>query len=283
MEDQPFDFVRLVGNERREGPTLASVSRHWQGEKESFLCISPHDDDVAIGGGLLIQIALREKVPVQILIVTDGSMGYCSEDEKLKISEIRRKETFACYQQLGVEKENIIWLGFGDCRLTSYQGRRAASREDEPAIAGFTGLQNAFVHWLRKIRPTQCFLPTSNDLHPDHKIVHREFLISMFHATGCIWPELGEPIEKIPYIHEIGVYCDFPEPPQLRMQTPQWCMDKKLNAIGAFKSQKQITPLIDIVQRSGPYEYLRALDFSHYQPSKYHDRFEKKDTIPYGR
>ena len=34
--------------ERRTGPTLASVSRHWRQQEESFLFISPHDDDVVI-------------------------------------------------------------------------------------------------------------------------------------------------------------------------------------------------------------------------------------------
>ncbi|MBN2272498.1 MAG: PIG-L family deacetylase, partial [Sedimentisphaerales bacterium] len=72
------EFVRLVGNERRVGSRLADVSRHWHGDKEHFVFISPHDDDAVLGAGLLIQLAKREDVPVHILIVTDGSMGYCS-------------------------------------------------------------------------------------------------------------------------------------------------------------------------------------------------------------
>ena len=44
------EFVRLVGNERRVGPTLKSVSHHWQGDRECFLFISPHDDDIVLGG-----------------------------------------------------------------------------------------------------------------------------------------------------------------------------------------------------------------------------------------
>ena len=72
-KEKDIEFVRLVGNERRTGNTLASVSRHWQGDKEHFLFISPHDDDVVLGAGLFIQLAQRENVPVYILIVTDGS------------------------------------------------------------------------------------------------------------------------------------------------------------------------------------------------------------------
>ena len=108
MPKEEIEFVRLVGNERRLGPTLATVSRHWQGDKECFLMISPHDDDAVLGAGLLIQLAKRENVPVHILIVTDGSMGYCIAEEKDTIAQTRRKESFECYQGLGVPKENIM-------------------------------------------------------------------------------------------------------------------------------------------------------------------------------
>ena len=48
---EKFEFVRLVGNERRTGSKLADVSRHWQGKKEHLLMISPHDDDAVLGAG----------------------------------------------------------------------------------------------------------------------------------------------------------------------------------------------------------------------------------------
>ncbi|HLB73187.1 MAG TPA: PIG-L family deacetylase, partial [Sedimentisphaerales bacterium] len=157
MQEEKIEFVRLVGNERRAGAHLADVSRHWHGEKERFLMVSPHDDDAVLGAGLLIQLAKRENVPVHILIVTDGSMGYCSLEEKETIAEIRRAESYECYQSLGVPNENIVWLGFPDCRINEFRGRTPAGPDSPSAICGFTGLQNAFTHQLRRIRPTQCF------------------------------------------------------------------------------------------------------------------------------
>src|SRR4030042_138394 len=153
---EKIKVVRLGGNERRTGTKLADVSRHWQGKQERHLMISPHDDDAVLGAGLLIQLAERENVPVYILIVTDGSMGYCSLDEKDSIAEIRRNESFECYQSLGVPQENIIWLGFPDCQLSNHRGRRPATGEDPVAIRGFTALQNAFPHHLRHINHTHC-------------------------------------------------------------------------------------------------------------------------------
>lgn len=276
---EKVEFVRLVGDERRVGSKLANVSRHWQDGKERFLMISPHDDDAVLGAGLLIQLAKRENVPVHILIVTDGSMGYCSLDEKDSIAEIRRNESFECYQSLGVPKQNIICLGFPDCQLGNYRGRSPAKPDDAAAISGFTGLQNAFTHQLREIKPTQCFLPTWNDLHPDHRIIYDEFLISLFHSAGNIWPELGEHLDKVPYVNTYAVYCDFAEPPTLRMRTPISYLENKLKAISAFRSQKQISSLIDNVRHCGPEEYIRAIDFKLYHPSNYRNQFEEKAAI----
>jgi len=276
---EEFKFVRLVGNERRVGSYLASVSRHWQGKKERFLMISPHDDDVVLGAGLLIQLAKRENVPVHILIVTDGRMGYCSADEKDSIADIRRNESFECYQSLGIPKKNIVWLGFPDCRLNNYRGRSPAELDDPLAIGGFTGLQNAFTYHLRKIKPTQCFLPTCNDLHPDHRIIYEEFLISLFHSAGNIWPELGKPLSNVPYVHTFAVYCDFAAPPTLRMRTPKSYLENKLKAISAFRSQRQISSLIKNVRHCGPEEYIRAIDFKLYHPADYRNQFEEKKAI----
>ncbi|MBI9018994.1 MAG: PIG-L family deacetylase [Phycisphaerae bacterium] len=277
-----IEFVRLIGTERRVGSTLESVSKHWQGDKETFLFISPHDDDVILGAGLMIQLAMKEGVDCHILIATDGSMGYCSPEQKDNIAEIRMQETYECYQALGIPKENIVWMGFPDCRLNYYRGRRPANTDDTCAVEGYVGLQNSFTHQLRRIAPTQVFLPTSEDLHPDHKIVHEELLISLFHASGNIWPELGEPIPAVPYVHEMGVYCDFPSPPDLKMQTPDEYLQRKIDGIRCFKSQTQIESLIQIVERSGPEEYMRALRFKLYSPKSYHDMFKKHTRMPGG-
>ncbi len=276
MKPEEFEFVRLVGNERRVGPRLADVSRHWQGDNERFLLVSPHDDDAVLGCGLLIQLAKREKVPVHILIVTDGRMGYCSDEEKDTITQIRRGESLECYRSLGVPEKNITWLDYPDCRLNSFRGRTPTDSNDPPAVAGFVGLQNSFTHSLRRIRPTQCFVPTGNDLHPDHRFVYDEFMISLFHASGNIWPELGEPLARVPYVNTYAVYCDFVAPPTLRMRTPASYLENKLKAIAAFRSQRQISSLIENVRHCGPEEYIRAIDFKLYHPADYHNLFEQK-------
>jgi len=268
-----IEYVRLVGNERRVGGTLADVSYSWRAGKERFLFVSPHDDDVALGAGIFIQLTGRENIPVSLAVATDGRMGYCQPEQVATITDIRRNETFEAYSTLGVAGENIHWLGFPDCRLTEYQGRRKARQNDAAAIQGYTGLQNSFTHLLRKVRPTQIFVPTDADLHPDHRIVHQELMISIFHACGDIWPELGNKLDYLPHVSEIAVYCDFPSPPQLRITAPQAMLETKLEAIACFSSQTQVDSLIETVRKSGPVEYLRSFDVKLYQPARYYERF----------
>lgn len=275
MAKQQFEFIRLVESERRVGPTLASVSRHWTEARQCFLFLSPHDDDAIIGGGLMIAAALSEGVPVHVAVVTDGAMGYCSMAEKGRISDIRRKETYASYGLLGVKRQNIHWIGYPDCQLTRYQGRVAAQAGDPDVRQGFTGLQNTFTELLRTVRPTQVFLPTSADLHSDHRIVHSELVISCFHAAGAIWPELGEPLERPPYLHEMAVYCNFPTPPRLQIRAPMAAFKRKLDAIAEFRSQRQIKVLVRLIERGGPLEYLRPVEFELYNSSLYQHMFEE--------
>ncbi|MDD4888593.1 MAG: PIG-L family deacetylase [Phycisphaerae bacterium] len=270
-----IEFARLVGSERRVGDSLAGVSRHWRGDQERFLFISPHDDDAVLGAGLLMQLAQREHVPVYLLIITDGAMGYCVPEERLTVSGIRHKETFAAYQTLGLPADHIVWMGFPDCQLSNYLGRRPAASNDPTAIAGFTGLQNSLTHHLRQIRPSQCFIPTHSDLHPDHRLAHDELMISIFHAAGEIWPELGVPLPWIPHVNEFAVYCDFPAPPSLRIRTPQEFLKRKLDSIACFASQRQIAATVQAVADAGAEEYHRAYDLALYQPARYRLAFDQ--------
>lgn len=83
----------------------------------------------------------------------------------------------------------------------------------------------------------------------------------------------------MPYVNTYAVYCDFAAPPTLRMRTPAPYLQNKLKAIGAFRSQKQISSLIDNVRHCGPEEYIRAIDFKLYHPASYRDLFEEKKAI----
>jgi LmbE family N-acetylglucosaminyl deacetylase len=245
----------------------------WSAADERWLFVSPHDDDVTIGAALTLQAGLAAGAKVFVVVATDGRMGYCRPEHHDTIANVRLTEGERSYGILGLPPDHLQWLGYPDGDLIANRGRRFAATNAATSIAGADGLQNAFTHVLRRVRPNRVFLPTNADLHPDHKVVHAELLISLFHAQGAIWPELGEPIAIVPSVYEFACYCDLPEPPQIRIETPQAMLDTKLRAIEAFASQEQIEAVLSIQRNIGPIEYLRPLGFQFYRPEQYHPLF----------
>ena len=245
--------------------------------KEVWLFACPHDDDIAIGAGMWFAAAARAGAEVHLLAATDGRMGYCAPEEKEGIVEARYAELVASCKLLGLEDTSHIHvLGFPDCDLGNFLGRRPrlAVETDAEGGTGYTGLQGAFVKALRTIRPDRLLLPSPKDYHPDHQQVYNEMMISIFHADGGVWPELGAPT-KVPDVYEMAIYCDFPVAPTLQYKdTSGEDFNAKLAAIAAYQSQKQIGQLVEKVRQGGPIEYLREVHFDFYDPNTYHGLFE---------
>lgn len=244
---------------------------------QTWIFVGPHDDDICLGAGLMLQAAVLAGVDVRILVVTDGRMGYCSDRQRNTIVETRKQETYDSFAMLGVDVDLVEFLNFPDSGLSSFQGRRmAATGENSMAIEGYVGLQNSFTYFLRKFRPTRIFVPTPTDLHPDHQMTHRELMISLFHAAGDIWPELGPPQFEEPKVYETAVYCDFAEAPNIEVQASADFFQKKLDGIRAFQSQTQIGRLVKRTIDEGPYEFFREVDFRFYSTRKYTRLFEDR-------
>ncbi len=274
IQDQQasFQFTRLIGEQKRRASSLSEILNDRDLAQQTWLFVSPHDDDLCIGAGLLLQAAVREGVDVQALIVTDGCLGYCRPEQQADIVQIRRSETIQSFQELGIAERNVTYIGYPDGGLTSYIGRRPA-RSGEDAIEGYVGLQNAFTHYLREFRPSRVFVPTHTDLHPDHRITHSELMISLFHASGAIWPELGPPLLDVPNVGELAVYCDFAEPPNLEIKGNEQIFQTKLQSIQRYRSQIQIGGLVATLREAGPYEYVRESEFNLFSPDHYKSLF----------
>jgi len=240
---------------------------------ETWLFVSPHDDDLCIGAGLWMQAAVQAGIDVQVVIVTDGRMGYCSLAQQKTIVEVRKAETYESFGILGIAKENVHYIAYPDGGLTAYQGRRKAEA-GEARIAGYVGLQNAMTHHLRRARPARVLVPAPTDLHPDHQITHNELMISLFHAAGAIWPELGAPLREVPKVYEMAIYCDFDQPPNLELHASTDLFETKLKSIAAYRSQEQIARIVENQRAAGPYEYLREVNFRFYSPERYKHLFE---------
>jgi LmbE family N-acetylglucosaminyl deacetylase len=251
---------------------LADGFDGWKDKDEGWLFVAPHDDDLCLGAGLLMLKAREEGIPVRVVITSDGRMGYGSTTPKDQIVSVRQAETLESFRLLGVTQ--VEWLGFPDGSLGLHAGVREARPGDPCVLGGQTGIQNAFTAKLREHRPTRVFVPAGSDLHPDHKTVHQELMISLFHAAGDIWPQLGEPLASVPDIFEMAIYCDFTAPPTLRLTAPAAAFETKLASILAYRSQQQIAALVENVRKSGPVEFFRPADFNLYVPSVYNALFD---------
>ncbi len=271
---EPVEITRLDGGRKESFRSLAAALASDHLSRETWLFVSPHDDDLCLSCGLLMQQAIAEGVNVRVLVVTDGRMGYCTLEQRDTIVEVRRAETYESFGLLGIGRDQIDSVAYPDGGLFALQGRRKHRPDDEvPPIEGYVGLSNAFTYHLRRTRPARVFVPTSADLHPDHQVTHNELMICLFHAAGTIWPELGEPLADVPKVHELAVYCDFPAPPQVQINAGPKLFEKKLASIAAYRSQTQIARLVETIRDAGPTEYLRELNFRFYSPNNYKPMF----------
>ncbi len=268
-----FRFTRLRDGQKVRTDKLGEVMGFTDAARERWLFVAPHDDDAVIGGGLWVDAAVQAGVQVDAIIVTDGRMGYCSAAQRLDIVPIRREETYESFAITGVPRQRVQYIGYPDAGLFDLQGRRVA-KPGEPALEGHVGLQNAMTWHLRRVRPTRVFVPSPADLHPDHRITYQELMISIFHASGAVWPELGKRLDLLPTVYEMAVYCDFSGPPNLHLSADAGAFEKKLEAIAAYRSQEQIAQLVSNLRKAGPTEYLREVIFPLYMPEQYGPMFE---------
>src|SRR3954466_14280795 len=109
-----FQFTRLQDGRKQRVSTLNEAIGIAAGARETWLFVSPHDDDLVIGAGLWMQAAIQAGVDVQVLVVTDGRMGYCTLDQRDTIADVRRAETYESFNLLGVKREQIAYIGYPD-------------------------------------------------------------------------------------------------------------------------------------------------------------------------
>ena len=267
-------YQRRVKDKVLTSNNPADIWVDWKGDRETWLFLAPHDDDIILGAGLTFLAALSEGIPTYAAITTNGESGYCRPEHKGKVAQLRHDEAVASFGAMGLPQSNLIFLGYHDAGLDHFTGHFWTDEKGPTAIEGSTGIENSYTWLLRKVRPTRVFFPSITDIHPDHQKTHEEMVISVFHAQGNIWPELGEPIPEIPYLYEYATYSDFQTPPDMRITVPEELLEKKLAGIAAYKSQEQIGALIAIQRQAGCREFVRQKTFDLMVPGKYNYLFD---------
>lgn len=163
---------------------------------ERTLIIAPHPDDETLGGGGVIEKAIRAGKQVKVVIMTTGD-GYEScvkanfHVEKpgpadfRRLGEARHLESIAAMQHFGVPAENVMFLGYPDGGINGmwehnwdadnlHKGLNGAIRapysfayEANAPYCGANVIQN-LTDIIQAYHPTDIVYPDPNDQHHDH-------------------------------------------------------------------------------------------------------------------
>lgn len=243
-------------------------------KNEHFVFITAHDDDPIIGAGVLLKLLTHYKIPVSIVITSDGCMGYQSEKHKGDaIIKERVSETYRAYDVLGVSRENIVFLNYPDSNLHKYLGRKKASILDYLSTKrkyikkGHIGLLNSMVYYLRKYRATKVFIHTKNDYHPDHKLVFDQCYWSNFFSASNYWPDLGKGFQKVPDLYEYFVYASLSSEPDFQIDSFE-ASKYRLDSIKQYKSQGEIHGIVNELKESESFDWFCKLKYEKADKSK---------------
>lgn len=132
----------------------------WSGEdvmkSKTVLVLAPHTDDAELGCGASIARFVEEGSDVFIA-------AFSSAEESLPIGapkDMLKREFYKAIPLLGVKKENTV--------VYDYQVRRLSFFRQE--------VLEEIVKLKKQIQPDMVLLPSGQDVHQDHQVIHMEGL-----------------------------------------------------------------------------------------------------------
>ncbi len=188
--------VSLFGCEQESKDTIKSEGAIPLTTDDRILVVAPHPDDEALGQGALIQRAVADDISVQVVIMTCGD-GFKraaraqsgdkipAENDYVKLGELREKESIEAMKQLGLESEDIKFLGYPDGFIdllfdtnwdydnlvTGLTGKSDApysfAYEKNAPYCGANVVKN-LTDIVDDFKPTIIVYPNPNDMHDDH-------------------------------------------------------------------------------------------------------------------
>ena len=282
---------------------------------ERVLIFAPHPDDETLGCGGAIQKALQEGKIVKVVFVTSGDsfgndyeMTGSSPDlpRGVELGYLRQKEALEATAILGLEKENVIFLGYPDrgmekmwwmYRSNDHAYRSPYTQTDKsPYLSGYTisapysGEQviQDIQSILETFHPQIIYLPHPSDLHPDHWATYNfvKEALERLRQKGSLWMDdtkiylylvhFGR--IKWPPLWGYAPYLRLTPPSQL-MATHQWVgfeldaeeVASKKEAIDQYRSQQVIREFLLAFAKANE---VYAID------NKYHLRENETISIP---
>jgi len=109
-----------------DGKTLGIMPE--PGPDDRILIFAPHPDDEVLGSGTYIQRAIKNGAEVKVVLMTNGEYPELSlliaektitgsADDYIKLGYTRQSESLDALELLGLDPENVIFLGYPDHML----------------------------------------------------------------------------------------------------------------------------------------------------------------------
>lgn len=123
-----------------------------------IVVLAPHPDDETLGCGGLLAKATSMGLKPRVVYLTDGSASHRASKQwpPSRLAEVRRAEALAALAILGVEADDILFLGWPDA--APY---RPNTSRYEAAFAQMS-------MWLDTFGPSSIWAPRSGESHCDH-------------------------------------------------------------------------------------------------------------------
>lgn len=163
---------------------------------QRILVVAPHPDDEALGAGGVIREAVKNNIPVKVVIFTSGESNKkaayfnskrlnLKPNDFLNLGVARQDESIKAMNVLGLNRKNVIFLGFADGSTRFLWD----NYWDRPRVSGSTlvdfcpyksnvvspdisyegeNVVDLFQSILKDYKPTDIYYPDPNDEHPDH-------------------------------------------------------------------------------------------------------------------
>jgi LmbE family N-acetylglucosaminyl deacetylase len=185
--------------------------------------IIPHPDDEALGCGGLLALLRQAGQEVAAVLVSDGTMSHPHSQEFSPAArrELRYAELRHALAVLGVEENNVLYLGLPDSQVPS----------EGPAFEGATALLADFI---ARQQAATVLTPWRRDPHPDHRATSQ--------LTAAALASLPQPPRRLEYVvwaWERAAEADLPQPGEgqgFRLEIGE-VLAQKQRAIAAHRSQ----------------------------------------------
>ncbi len=232
--------LRLRRSSRRKavGPAPQPPAPELAVSAGPALVVAPHNDDevLAAAGALQRHLSLGHHVYVALLTNGDGQYRRPFSNRRLAIQlgHRRQEETLHALSHLGVDEEEVTFLGYPDRGLSAMWSVNWAA--DRPYRSARTGAQSSpyknsrtpgapycgvalaadLEDVLRWASPATVYFPHPNDLHYDHWATHSfvRLVLEGLQRRGALTPELWSyVVHRGRWPLPRGKYLSAPLPP----------------------------------------------------------------------